>query len=143
MIKGFKQHFASLSTKLQADERGAAALTVFLIVLAVSIIVVSTTALIGVDNLTIGFSQQTSSELVLSAESCAEEALLRLSRENTYAGGTVTIGDGQCDITVAGTPCGNCTIDVEATEKNFTRRIQVTASVVDSTIDILTWKEIE
>lgn len=116
---------------------------VFLIILAVSIIVVSTTALIGVDNLTVGYAQEASSDLVLSAESCAEEALLRLSRDNTYAGGTLTFGDGSCEIVVTGTPCGTCTVDVASTGNSFTRNIRVTADVAGSMIDILTWKEVE
>lgn len=143
MIKRFRQPFVSHWTKLAADERGAAALTVFVIILAVSILVVSTTALMGIDNLSIGFSQQASSDMILSAESCTEETMLRLSRDNTYAGGSLSVGDAQCTVTVTGTPCGTCTIDVSAVGDDFTRTIQATVSVSGSTVDILSWEEVE
>lgn len=143
MTKRFRQPSASHWISAREDERGAAALTVFLIILAVSVIVVSTTALIGVDNLTIGFSQQASSDTILSAESCVEEAMVRLSRDNTYDGGNLTVGDTSCTISVTGTPCGTCTIDVEATGDSFTRNIRAGVSVAGSTVNITNWEERE
>ncbi len=143
MINLFKQHFAFRWISLVSDQRGAAALTVFLIILAVSIVIVSTTALIGVDNLTIGFSQQASSDTILSAQSCIEEAMVRLSRDNTYAGGSLTVGDADCTIVVTGTPCGSCTVDVEAVGYTFTRNIRASVSVAGSTVGITSWQELE
>lgn len=143
MTRLFKQHFGSHWTNLTRNERGAAALTVFLIILAVSVIVVSTTALIGVDNLSVGFSQQASSDTILSAESCVEEAMVRLSRDENYAGGNLTVGDTSCSIAVTGTPCGSCTIDVEATGDSFVRNIRAGVSVTGSTVNITSWQERE
>jgi Flp pilus assembly pilin Flp len=143
MIRRFKQPFAFLWTNLYQDERGAAALTVFVIILAVSVVIVSTTALIGVDNLTIGFSQQVSTDMILSAESCVEEAMVRLSRNNSYAGGSLTVGDAQCTIAVTGTPCGACTIDVEAVGNAFTRNIRAGVTIAGSTVNITSWQERE
>lgn len=116
---------------------------VFLIVLAVAILIVSTTALIGVDNLSIGFSEQASSDTLLSAESCAEEALIRLSRNHSYAGGNLTVGDTECTMVVTGTSCGACIIDVEATGDDFTRRLRVGATMSGSSVDITSWAETE
>lgn len=142
MIKPFKQRFGFHSTSVWTDQRGAAALTVFVIILAVSLLVMSTTALIGIDNLTTGFSEQASSDMILSAESCTEEAMIRLSRENTYAGGALSVGDATCTITVTGAPCGDCTIDVEAVGNDFTRNIRANVTVVGSTVDVTAWKEV-
>lgn len=114
---------------------------IMVIILAVAVLVVSTTALIGIDDLEIGFSEQVGLDALLSAESCAEEAMLRLSRDNTYTGGPLTVGETQCTISVSGTPCGICTIDVADTRDSFTRRIEVGVSVSGSTVDILTWEE--
>jgi Flp pilus assembly pilin Flp len=143
MIKHFKRPCVFHWINLRKNERGAAALTVFVIILAVSVVIVSTTALIGVDNLTIGFSQQASTDMILSAESCAEEAMVRLSRNNSYAGGSLTVGDAQCAIAVTGTPCGVCAIDVKAVGNSFTRNIRANVTIAGSTVNITSWQEIQ
>ncbi len=111
------------------------------IILAVGILIVSTTALIGVDDLEIGFSQEAGSHALLAAESCTEEVLLRLTRDSSYSGGTLTVGESSCTITVTGAPCGSCTIDVASTRDNFTRNIQVGVTLTGSTVDITSWQE--
>jgi hypothetical protein len=124
------------------DERGAAGLLVMIVVLAVAVLIVSSTALHGLDDLEIGYEQQVGSDILLSAESCAEEALLRLSRNNTYNGGTLNVGAVACTITVTGTPCGACTIGVDATDQNFTRHLEVDVTVSGSDVDLIRWEEI-
>lgn len=116
---------------------------VLVIVLAVALIVISTTALIGVDNLSSGFAQQSSSDVVLSAESCVEETILRLSRDNSYTGGTLVLGDVSCTMTVTGVPCGTCTVEVNAIGDDFTRNIRTDVTALGSTVDILSWEEFE
>lgn len=123
------------------NERGAAAIMMMVIILAVGILIVSTTALIGVDDLEIGFSQEAGSHAILAAESCAEEAMLRLSRNSSYTGGSLTVGESSCTIAVTGTPCGSCTIDVTSTRDNFTRNVQVGVTVSGSSVDITSWEE--
>ena len=135
-----KLRFAS---RLINDQRGAAALIVVVILLAVSALIVSSTALLGLDDLEIGYSAQLSGDVLLSAESCAEEALIRLSRNNSYNGGSLTVGEAQCTITITGEPCGACTIDVEATAENYTRNIQVGVTVSGSSVDVTSWSEVE
>jgi hypothetical protein len=124
------------------DKRGAAAITVMIIVLAMALIVISTTAMIGTDNLDIGYSAQASNDALLSAESCAEEALVRLSRDSNYSGGSLTIGSAQCSIIITGVPCGNCVIDVEAVRDDYTRSVQVGVTVTGTSIDITDWAEV-
>jgi hypothetical protein len=114
---------------------------VMVIILAVGILIVSTTALIGVDDLEIGFSQEAGSHALLAAESCAEEAMLRLSRNSSYSGGTLLVGESTCTIAVTGVPCGACTIDVASTRDYFTRNIQVGVTVSGSSVDITSWAE--
>lgn len=143
MTKRSRRPCGFLLISAYRDERGAAALIVLLVVLAVSLIVVSTTSLTGIGNLSIGFSTQVSSDVVLSAESCVEEAFVRLTRDNSYAGGTLTVGDSTCTVTVTGAPCGACTVDVEATGTNFTRQIRAGVTISGSTVDVTSWEEVE
>lgn len=143
MISHSKQRSASRLISAIKDTRGAAALIVMVIILGVSLLVVSTTALIGIGNLSIGFSTQASSGDVLLAESCVEEALVRLTRDNSYTGGSLTVENATCTISVTGTPCGACTVNVSTTENDFTRRIRAGVTITGSNADITSWEEVE
>lgn len=140
MLNRFKQRFVS---HLINDKRGAAALIVVVIFMAVLVLVVSRVALTGLDELSANQSAQIGTTTILSAESCVEEAMLRLSRSNTYAGGSLTMGDVACAISVSGTPCGPCTINVTANAPNYTRRIQANVSVTGPVVNVVNWSEIE
>lgn len=135
----FKQRFESLWT----DERGAAALIVIMIMMAVFVLVISRAAFTGLDELAANQSAQLGTTTILSAESCVEEAMLRLSRNNTFAGGSLTVGEVACTISVTGTPCGTCTIDVEANSQNYTRRMQANVQVTGSVVNVINWNEVE
>jgi Flp pilus assembly pilin Flp len=137
MKKIFKQHSAFHWTK---NERGAAAIMVTVIMLVVATLVVSTTALIGLDDLEIGYSAQVGEDALLSAESCLEEAYVRLTRDSSYTGGTLDVGDAACTITVTGTPCGTCTVTAEATLAEFTRTLEAIVTV-SGTFDITSVEE--
>ena len=117
-------------------------MTVMIVILAMALLIVSSTAFTGIDDLDIGYSTEVSGDIILSAESCAEEALIRLSRSSSYSGGSLTVGEAACTITVTGTPCGSCTITVEAVGGDYTRNIQVGVTVTSGTIDITSWAEI-
>ena len=129
--------------RLVSDQRGAAAIIVTIIMLAIAVLVVSTTALMGLDSLDIGMATQTGNDAILSGQSCVEEAMIRLSRNHSYTGGTLDVGDASCTIVVTGTPCGDCTIDVTSSEQGYTRSVQAGVSVAGSLVDLTSWQEIE
>lgn len=124
------------------DERGSAAIIVTIITLAIAVLVISVTALIGLDDLEIGRSSLSGGNAILSAESCAEEALIRLSRNNNYSGGVLAVGETVCTIAVLGTPCGSCVIDAQASDGVYTRKIQVGITMTSSNVDITSWEEV-
>ncbi|MBT5808681.1 hypothetical protein HOI18_05410, partial [Candidatus Uhrbacteria bacterium] len=62
------------------DERGAAGLMMVIVMSALVVLIVTSVAFTGLDDLDIGYSEELSNDILLSAESCAEEALIRLSR---------------------------------------------------------------
>ena len=140
MNKAFRQHSESHSIK---DERGAAALMIMVIILAVAVLLVSSTAFIGVDDLEIGFAEQAGSHALIAAESCADEAILRLSRDNTYVGGSLIVGESTCTVIVTGVPCGSCTIAVTSARDSFTRRLEVGVDVSGSDVVITSWEEVD
>ncbi len=139
MKNPFKQPFAFHWIQ---SERGAAALVVTIVMMAIAVLVVTTTTFIGLDDLDIGYSSQVGSHAIISAESCVEETLLRLTRNQSYAGGNLSVGNAQCTTTVTGTPCGSCIIDVTSVENGFTRKLQVDVTLTGPSANITQWKEI-
>ncbi|MFH1632227.1 MAG: hypothetical protein ABIA47_04425 [bacterium] len=138
MRKHSRQHSGFRSTK-----KGAAALISILIFTALIALMAVSVGLMGLNNLEAGFSEQISTDVILSAESCVEEAMLRLTRNSSYAGGSLSVGEVDCDIVVTGAPCGNCTIAVEASREFYTRNIVADVAVSGLSVDILTWEEID
>ena len=128
---------------ITTDERGVVAILAIIIITALVVLISTSLGLVAIGNLQIGFSEQRGNDLLLTAESCTEEAILRLSRDNTYTGGSLTVGDVDCTIAVTGTPCGSCTISTEATAVGFTRNIQAGVTISGSAVDITSWEEID
>jgi FlaG/FlaF family flagellin (archaellin) len=76
-----------------------------------------------------------------SAESGAENALLRLLRDPNYTGETLAVDNASVVISVAN--AGNTyTITSDATLGNFLRSVEVTASFVNNILTVDTWKEV-
>lgn len=74
------------------------------------------------------------------AESGAENGLLRLLRDPSYTGETLTVGDGIATISVTGT--STKTLTSVGKIGNFTKTIQITATYVNNILSIRSWKEI-
>ena len=126
------------------NQKGAAALIVVIILTALIILIVSFGRVVGMDSLEFGFSAKTGQDVLIAAESCTEEALLRLSRDASYRGGNLSIGDTICTITISGTnPCTECEVNAEATGNGFTRTIQAQVLIEGEDVVIKHWEEID
>lgn len=74
------------------------------------------------------------------AESGAENAMLRLLRNPSYTGETLTVGDGTATITVTGS--NPKTIQSTGVNGNFRRTIQVIADDSSGPLTVTSWREI-
>ena len=74
------------------------------------------------------------------AESGAQTAMIKLIRNPSYAGETLTIGSGQALISVTGT--NPKIILSKGTFNNFTRTIQVIVDTTNNAFTATSWKEI-
>lgn len=74
------------------------------------------------------------------AESGAENAVIKLLRDPTYTGETLSVGGGQAVITITGT--NPKTILSKGTLNNFTRSIQVTVDMTNNISTVTSWKEL-
>lgn len=75
-------------------------------------------------------------------EGCAEEALLRSRADETYAGGTIPLPEGECDATV-GKDGARWTLVVSASRSGFLRRLEIAFDREPSGITLSHWREIE
>lgn len=116
-------------------------LVVLLVLMSVGMII--TTAAVGT---IISDSQATSKfssgeEAYNIAESGAENAILRLVRNPSYVGETLTVGAGTATITVSG--AATKTIVSEGVSGDFRRKVQVVGGYVNNIFTPTSWTEID
>jgi len=115
---------------MMLKQKGTIALISLLIITAVALAIGLSLNLLGLDEMRMGFRESKSSEAFYGAESCLEEALMRLKRDANYSGGTLQIGNGSCNIviTVNGS---QRTITVSGTVNQLIRKIQTVVNVLN------------
>jgi len=144
MKKPTRQHSAYRSIiDVVSDKTGGAALITIILLLAFLTLITASVAYRGLSDAEVGASTRYGTTAILAAESCAEEAMLRISRNANYSGGTLDVGDTQCTISVSGNPCGSCTVDVTTVGQNVTRRIRVGVTRSGNDINITSWEELD
>lgn len=126
--------------KNRLKDKGQALITLLFFV-AIGTIVTSAAVIILYDNSlnTIRFSEGTLS--YYTAESGIEEALLRIIRNPSYAGETLTLPEGEIIITVTNN-LGTYTINSTSTVGDSIRKIETIADYTNSVLTVTSWKEI-
>jgi len=117
------------------------ALVTLLVFTIVAITITSAAVVIILTN-SIGTSKlERGTNAYYSAESGAENALLRLLRNPNYTGETLTI-DGATVVSTVGVSGSTYTITSDATSGNFKRTVRVIATFVSNILTVDSWKEI-
>ena len=73
-----------------------------------------------------------------AAEGCAEEAFLRLKRNNSFATTALTVGSSTCSIVIGGTN-PNRTFSVSSTVDTFIPRFDGTLPVSGRNVTLTNW----
>lgn len=84
--------------------------------------------------------QMMATDALIVAESGAENALLRLLRDPSYTGETLTVGGGTATITVTGTT--SKTILSQGRVGGSVRTVQVVTQTVDGILSVASWSEV-
>ena len=144
-IKNFKDststlHFALCTLHSWRSQAGQTLVT--LLVFTIVAITITSAAVVIILTNSAGTSRlEQGTNTYYSAESGAENALLRLLRDPNYTGETLPVGDASVLISV--TNIGNTyTITSDATLGNFKRNIEVTATFVNNILTVDSWKEV-
>ncbi len=132
-------------TNLRGNQGGYVILLSVLVVGAVGTAVATSLLLLGIGAGRSSLDQQRSVQARALANSCAEEALERLRRDNTYAGGvTLSLGAGSCQIgTVGGSGDTNRTVEVTGTVDQVVRKVYLDISSIGPPTDLTSWQEVD
>jgi hypothetical protein len=115
-------------------------LVLLLAFMATAFILTATATSVTIANIQSTSTYSSGEEALQIAESGADNALLRLARDPSYTGETLTIGTGTATITVSGSP--SYTIVSQGTFGEFQRRIQVTATWSNTVLTVTSWSEV-
>lgn len=103
------------------------AVTTVLIVSVITLAVAVTAAVLGINEMLLGFISDQSSEALNLADGCAEEASYRFKRDSAYAGGTIPFSGGTCTVVVSGVGATR-TITSTVVFGDYTRSVQTTVT---------------
>lgn len=108
---------------------------IFFVIIAITII--SAEAIVLFTNTQAASAEEQGIDAYYAAESGTEEALLRLSRNPSYSGGTINTENSSTSISVS-----NGVIVSTGSYGRSTRKIQVETAYNNGVLKIVSWKEI-
>lgn len=129
---------AQHTSKHSLDSRGMA-LVVVIIFAAVAMLVITAAISMGILSSMSSRQMLQGQHALLLAESGAENALLRLLRNPTYTGETLTMNGGTATIVVSGT--NPKIINVEGKSGSIVRQIEVGVSDTSGVMNVDSWQE--
>lgn len=122
------------------NNKGYIAITSILIILAVVLTIGTTVSLISINNIQASLTDQKGEEALAIVEGCAEDALLRLNNNNSIPV-TITLPEGNCNITNISNVGNDWTFTVSTTILNYSKSLQISATRTN-TVQVTSWMEI-
>jgi len=116
-------------TKFISNKRGVIGIMTAMVMGFVLVMVAVSLVLTGISSRINAFTLSQSENALISTEGCAEEGLIRLSRDPAYAGGSLTLGDSTCLLTVSD---GGNTLVVKGVDGNITHNLLINLDRVPS-----------
>lgn len=119
---------------------GFIAITSVLVISAVVLAITISVSLLSIGQGQAGLALTKGEDALSFIDGCAEDALLKLRENSTYAGGNITRPEGICTVTV--TSVGSSyTLTVSTTDIIYKRTVRIVANR-GSAIIVTSWKEI-
>lgn len=116
------------------------ALVILLVFMAIAVTVTTAAVVMMIIGSTAASKYELSQVAYMTAESGAENAMLRLLRDPNYTGETLTIGSATATITVTGTDPK--TITSTGVSTGFSRQVKVIAGYANGILTVTSWSEI-
>jgi len=125
---------------MKKKQKGYIALTTILIISAIILILGTSVTSISINEIQSSFSSFKNEEALDFVETCVEDALMRLNKNNSIPS-TITLPAGSCFVTINSHIDSTWTFTVSGGLNNHTKRIQITANRTTS-VQLSSWKEI-
>lgn len=139
MINPFRwKQLPQLGDKLK-NKKGFTVLTLVIILSSILLIISLSIGLNSIAENQISLYSSKNTQILINSEGCAQEALIRLSRNNLYLGETLTLNETTCIITVS-PPAQNRTISISASNGNYNKDLQIDVTIAP--ITITSWRQI-
>jgi len=130
---------------LVKNQEGFATLTTAIIIFFTTLSMALSIQFAGIGELQTGFQNNLSAQSLSLADGCLEEAMLRLRREASYTGGTLTIGNDTCTNVVTGAGGTRTIISTATINSTIIREIRAEVSIVatptGNTVTLTDWEE--
>jgi hypothetical protein len=127
--------------RLANNQRGYIALIAVLIISAVTLAIGLSLNTFGIQETQSGLLKQQSVQSSAFADSCLDEAYLRLERDNSYAGGKLNLDVSSCTITIS--IDGNDRIITAASDASgVMRQLESRVTVTGGSVTVHYWKEL-
>lgn len=122
-------------------KKGYIAISIVLILLAVTIGISFTLSFLSSGNSKMAESFGKGEQVLFNSQSCLEEGLLRLKNNPLYEGGTVSFPEGICNISLK-QESGVYTFQVYFSgAERYWRGIEAQAEITDGIIEVKHWNE--
>ncbi|MFA6099216.1 MAG: hypothetical protein WCV50_06800 [Patescibacteria group bacterium] len=126
--------------KSNNQPKGYIALIAVLIITVVTLSIGLTVNILSIGETQNGLLEQQSGQSFALAESCLQEAYLRLERDGNFTDGQLKTGLGSCSIKVEASGSDRL-VTVEANVNNIIRTITSKASLNGGAITLVGWQE--
>lgn len=113
------------------NQKGFVTIATAVIIFFTTLMLALSVQFAGIGVLQTGYLNNLSAQAYSLADGCVEEAMLRLTTDDTYAGGTVTAGDDYCTITVTGAGATRTITSMSTVNNVVNREIMVDVTVTD------------
>lgn len=121
-------------------ERGFVALASVLVIGSALVVIGLTVILAAITEAQVGLAEKQKEAVMSLAESCVDDALLRINKNNALPS-SLTLPTGTCSVTTNSQVGSNWTFTVSASLNSYTKTIKVSATRTSS-VAVTSWLEI-
>jgi len=123
------------------SEKGVVAILVVLMIAAAGILLATTMSFWGIGGAQSSVSLTQGEQTLDFVEGCAEDAMLNVWTNASYAGGNITRPEGTCTVAVS-TSTNIYTLTVGTTATGYARKITVVVTRGPANLVLSSWQEI-
>jgi len=123
------------------NQQGYIALIAVIIIVAATLAISLSLNILSIGETQAGLIKQQSVQVFGIADTCMQEAYLRLERESEYSGASLNINDGSCAIIVTDAGADKLIV-VTAALQDIQRKLESLVTVNGNQVTVQYWKEL-